>query len=145
MRFPIFTSVMAKIGAYCGNSLRIMLARIAMSRAVVTDWSGPSTFSETNSGRPFGLNKMGIGHAERRRGRVHQLDERLFAAGNLVGEHQGDVVRRFYDQGLHGQVHLELAADGHASRLGGWLCAACVQITVSSGESLPSRIASKVM
>ena len=116
-----------------------------MSRAVVMDWSRPLDIFGDEQRKAVRIDKMGVGHAEPRRGRVHQLDERTFTAGDLVGEHQGDVVRRFHDQGLHGQVYLELAANGQAKPAGRQLCAACVQITVSSGESLPSRIASKVM
>jgi len=50
----------------------------------------------------------------------------------------------FDDQGLHGQVHLELAADGQAQPAGR-LALGCLRADDGIlGRSLPSRIASKV-
>ena len=77
-----------------------MMARasLARSRAVVT-WR--------SSGRPLTLAKLVRAHAEMLCRLVHALDERLLTAGDPLGDHDGDVVGRFDDEELEGDVECD--------------------------------------
>jgi hypothetical protein len=87
---------------------------------------------------------MSSRHADMLRRLVHARDERVLAAGDRLGDHNGNIVGRLDDEDLECDVERNEAADGKSELRGACRAAVCEQVILVSDVTVPALSAWKV-